>query len=521
MQDVHRTNRPTRRRPPDTRARSTLGPLAVSLATLDAADRHHAGVLRRFDASLEVPARAQPARVRRSRWRARYTRVVVIGDLAAAPAATALVGAAPRTLEATALTVVAAAVAVTVLALAGGYQHRFIGTGTEEFRRLLACGTLAVAVADTLAYAAGPGAERVVVLAAPVAVALAVAQHLLARGLLHRLRRRGLLADRVLALGLERSVAGLVHATRRDPGAGLRVVGTCVRQSSGPAVEGVPVLGPPEAAVDALRTCHADTVVLAAWSDVGEDDLRRLAWQLEGSGVRLLVAPRVAEVAQTRLHLRPVGGVPLLTVEEPEFTGARRVAKAALDYGLAAVALVLLAPVLLAVAVAVKATSPGPVLHRQERVGRHGHVFRMHKFRSMRVGAERELPALGELNEHAGAPLFKMRDDPRVTGVGKVLRRWSLDELPQLLDVLAGSMSMVGPRPPLLSEVERYEDDVRRRLLVKPGITGLWQVSGRSDLSWEETVRTDLSYVENWHLGLDLRIIARTLGAVLSRSGAY
>ena len=312
MQDVHRTNRPTRRRPPDTRARSTLGPLAVSLATLDAADRHHAGVLRRFDASLEVPARAQPARVRRSRWRARYTRVVVIGDLAAAPAATALVGAAPRTLEATALTVVAAAVALTVLALAGGYQHRFIGTGAEEFRRLLACGTLAVAVADTLAYAAGPGAERVVVLAAPVAVALAVAQHLLARGLLHRLRRRGLLADRVLALGLERSVAGLVHATRRDPGAGLRVVGTCVRQSSGPAVEGVPVLGPPEAAVDALRTCHADTVVLAAWSDVGEDDLRRLAWQLEGTGVQLLVAPRVAEVALTRLHLRPVGGVPLL-----------------------------------------------------------------------------------------------------------------------------------------------------------------------------------------------------------------
>src|SRR4051794_38181199 len=159
MQDVHPTSRTTRRRSPDTRTKAVLGPLAVSLATLEAADRHRAGVLRRFDATLEVPVRARPARVRRSRWRAGYTRVVVVGDLAAVPAAIALVGAAPRTLEAVALTVLAAAAAVIVLALAGGYQHRFIGTGTEEFRRLLACGTLAVAVADTLAYAAGPGAE--------------------------------------------------------------------------------------------------------------------------------------------------------------------------------------------------------------------------------------------------------------------------------------------------------------------------------------------------------------------------
>jgi lipopolysaccharide/colanic/teichoic acid biosynthesis glycosyltransferase len=168
----------------------------------------------------------------------------------------------------------------------------------------------------------------------------------------------------------------------------------------------------------------------------------------------------------------------------------------------------------------VRLTSPGPVLYRQERVGRHGRVFRMHKFRTMRVGAEHEQAALAALNEHDG-PLFKIRDDPRVTSVGRVLRRWSLDELPQLVDVLTGRMSLVGPRPPLLGEVARYEDDVRRRLLVKPGITGLWQVSGRSDLSWEESVRADLSYVENWHLGLDLRIIARTVGAVLTRSGAY
>ena len=357
-------------------------------------------------------------------------------------------------------------------------------------------------------------------LTAPVAVALAVAVHALARVVLHRLRRRGLLADRVLAVGLERSVAGLVQAARRDPGAGLRVVGACVRRSTGRDVDGVPVLGPPDAAVDALRTCHADTVVLAAWSDVGEEELRRLAWQLEGSGVRLLVAPRVAEVATTRLHLRPVGGVPLLTVEEPEFTGARRVAKGVLDRGLAAVALVLLAP-------------------RAARGGRGG-AADVAGAGPVPAGARRaartRLPD-AQVPHHAGgrgaragraggaqrARRAAVQDPGRPPGhpVGRVLRRWSLDELPQLVDVLRGRMSLVGPRPPLLAEVARYEDDVRRRLLVKPGITGLWQVSGRSDLSWEESVRADLSYVENWHLGLDLRIIARTVGAVLTRSGAY
>jgi lipopolysaccharide/colanic/teichoic acid biosynthesis glycosyltransferase len=176
--------------------------------------------------------------------------------------------------------------------------------------------------------------------------------------------------------------------------------------------------------------------------------------------------------------------------------------------------------VLLAVAIAVKVSSPGPVMFRQERVGRHGRPFVMHKFRSMYVDAEARLAQLQHLNDRDGV-LFKMRDDPRVTPVGRFIRRYSLDELPQLFDVLLGTMSMVGPRPPLPREVARYHEDVRRRLLVKPGLTGLWQVSGRSDLSWEESVRLDLSYVENWFLGLDLSIIARTVRAVLARSGAY
>jgi exopolysaccharide biosynthesis polyprenyl glycosylphosphotransferase len=446
---------------------------------------------------------------------------VVVGDLVAAAAAVRLTAGQPLGLAGLLATVAAAAALVLALALGGAYQHRFVGTGSEEFRRLVTAGTAVVAVAATAGHAAAPPVQRVVVLGTPVAVALVLAVHLASRAVLRGGRRHGRFAQRVLVLGLERSVAELVRTVRRDPVAGLRVVGACVRHSTAAAVEGVPVLGAPEEALGAVRACRADTVLLTAWSDVGEDDLRRLAWELEGSGVQILVAPRVAEVALTRLHIRAVGGVPLLRVEEPEFTGARRVGKAALDRGGAAAALVLLAPLLIVVALLVKLTSPGPVLFRQERVGLGGRTFRMRKFRTMTEDAEERLGELEHLNEHAGGPLFKIREDPRVTPVGRVLRRWSLDELPQLLDVLGGSMSLVGPRPPLLREVEQYESDVRRRLLVKPGITGLWQVSGRSDLSWEESVRIDLSYVENWHLGLDLSIVLRTVWAVLRRSGAY
>jgi exopolysaccharide biosynthesis polyprenyl glycosylphosphotransferase len=298
------------------------------------------------------------------------------------------------------------------------------------------------------------------------------------------------------------------------------VVAACVATSQRERIEGVPVLGRPADVLTVLQVARADAVVLTAWSDVGQEELRRLSWDLEGTGVQLLVAPRLTEVATPRLHIRTVGGMPLLDVQEPEFTGVRRAVKTALDYGLATFALIVLAPVLAAAAVAVKVTSPGPVLFRQERVGRHGKHFVMHKFRSMYVDAEQRLAQLEHLNE-GGGPLFKLRDDPRVTPVGRFIRRYSLDELPQLFDVLLGRMSMVGPRPPLPSEVAQYEDDVRRRLLVKPGLTGLWQVSGRSDLSWEESVRLDLSYVENWFLGLDLSIIARTVSAVLARHGAY
>jgi exopolysaccharide biosynthesis polyprenyl glycosylphosphotransferase len=248
--------------------------------------------------------------------------------------------------------------------------------------------------------------------------------------------------------------------------------------------------------------------------------LRRISWSLEGTGVDLVVSPALTDVAGPRIHVRPMSGLPLLHVEEPDFHGARRIVKGVSDWVAGAFLTLLALPVLILIAVAIKVSDRGPVFFRQTRVGVHGREFPCLKFRSMVVDAEERLAKLQAANEHDGV-LFKIKDDPRVTGVGKIIRRLSLDELPQLFNVLRGEMSLVGPRPPLPSEVEQYGDDVKRRLLVKPGITGLWQVSGRSNLSWEDSVRLDLYYVENWSLSTDIVILAKTIRAVLSRDGAY
>jgi exopolysaccharide biosynthesis polyprenyl glycosylphosphotransferase len=233
-----------------------------------------------------------------------------------------------------------------------------------------------------------------------------------------------------------------------------------------------------------------------------------------------VVAPAVVEVAGPRIAVRALGGLPLLYVEEPELTGAARLFKDIVDKLVSAVALVLLSPLLLGLALGIRTSSRGPALFKQQRVGRDGRTFQMLKFRTMSDDAEHELDALQEQNEMDGAR-FKLREDPRVTRLGRRLRRHSVDELPQLWNVLCGHMSLVGPRPPLPSEVRRYDDVAHRRLLVKPGMTGLWQVSGRSELEWDETVRLDLFYVENWSPLLDLQILWRTMPAVVHGRGAY
>jgi exopolysaccharide biosynthesis polyprenyl glycosylphosphotransferase len=248
--------------------------------------------------------------------------------------------------------------------------------------------------------------------------------------------------------------------------------------------------------------------------------LRRLGWALEKTRAELLLAPAVTEIVGTRVRIRPVCGLPLLHMERPELRGVRRLTKGLFDKTAAALGVLFLLPVLLGLALAVKATSRGGVFFRQERVGRDGRTFSMLKFRSMVVGADRMVEELAAGSDGNGV-LFKKKDDPRITRIGKFMRRYSLDELPQLVNVLRGDMSLVGPRPPLPTEVERYGFDMHRRFLVKPGLTGLWQVSGRSDLSWDDSVRIDVRYVENWSLTFDFMILWKTVGAVLRGSGAY
>lgn len=283
----------------------------------------------------------------------------------------------------------------------------------------------------------------------------------------------------------------------------------------------VPILGDESHALDAITCCGADAVVVTQTEKLGFHAIRNLMWQLETTDVDLTVSPGVVDVAGARLTLRPIAGFPLLHVEKPRYEGTQRFQKRAFDFFFALAALCVSSPLLVACAIAIKLTSRGPVFYRSERIGLNGQPFTMLKLRTMTTGADTQVDRLLHLNEGAGGILFKMRDDPRITPVGRVLRRFSLDELPQFINVLKQEMSVVGPRPPLRREVENYDRHVNRRLLVKPGVTGIWQVSGRSELSWDESVRLDLSYIDNWSMAGDLMIITKTVKAVLAGHGAY
>jgi exopolysaccharide biosynthesis polyprenyl glycosylphosphotransferase len=316
----------------------------------------------------------------------------------------------------------------------------------------------------------------------------------------------------------------MVTTLQREPLSGLQVVAACVTGEPRLFTKDslVPVLGTLTDVVEVLDELGADTVCVAAGPGVTAGTLRELSYQLEGTGVDLLVSPVLTNVTGTRLSYRTIPGLPLLHVDEPELSGSRRLIKGMFDRVVGLVGLILVAPLLLAMAVAIRLTSPGPAFFRQQRVGRAGETFRIWKLRTMYTGAHGDKDALRAANVHGlDGVLFKLPQDPRVTPVGRFLRRYSLDELPQLINVVLGHMSLVGPRPPLQEEVDRYDGHVHRRLLVKPGITGLWQVSGRADLPWEEAVRLDLHYVENWSLGLDVAVLCRTAIAVLKARGAY
>ena len=410
-----------------------------------------------------------------------------------------------------------------LLAARGGYSPRIFGGGPEEFKIvMMACALTAGAVGLTCYVLDSSLSRGFVVLTFPLGVSLLVAERYALRTLVQALRRRGHLLHRVVAVGGANAVNELVNILYRERYVGYQIVGACVPKASTSKewYVSVPVLGTPDDARSACRRVGADTVLITGGSFASSVDLRRVGWQLEGSYIDLVVIPSLAEVAGPRIHLRPVAGLPLMHVEPPQADAAGRWSKRLFDVVGASVALCLFAPVMAVLAVVIKIQDGGPILFRQSRVGRAGSLFSCLKLRSMCVDAEARLPELQHLNL-SDAVLFKVRKDPRITTVGRFMRRYSLDELPQLVNVLRGTMSLVGPRPPLPGEVEVYDDDVRRRLLVRPGMTGLWQVSGRSQLSWRESIRLDLYYVDNWSMIGDLVILAKTLRAVLTSEGSF
>lgn len=467
--------------------------------------------------------------VRRS-WRAIYRLSLVAVDVAAASAATGvglLVGMGPEGAPATGLTSTFAlalpAIWVALLALSRLYELRHLGVGTEEFRRVGRAGVVLVAAAGTTAFVTDPPpASGFVLVALPLVVLLDVIGRYTARRVLQARRRRGRAVHRAIVVGPHDALGQLIQELDRDPSHGLAVVGACYVDRD-PRLHDVqvPDFGGADEVVGAVRITGADAVVVASCPQLSGVQLRQLAWRLEQSHTELLVAPGIVEVSRPRLTVQPLGGgLPLLHVDAPTFAGVRRVLKDVLDRAVALAALIVLLPALVALAVLIRRDG-GRCLYRQTRVGWHGRTFTMLKLRTMREGAESVRDELLDRAEPGHGPLFKLRDDPRVTAVGGVLRRYSLDELPQLVNVVRGEMSLVGPRPPLPDEVAQYSADVHRRFLVKPGLTGLWQVSGRAELSWEDTVRLDLRYVDNWSLALDLRILWRTVRAVLNGAGAY
>jgi exopolysaccharide biosynthesis polyprenyl glycosylphosphotransferase len=328
-----------------------------------------------------------------------------------------------------------------------------------------------------------------------------------------------------MAAGSPETVRDLIVRTRAEPHVGWRVEAVCTVTGAGAEpgsgeVGDVPVVGRLDELAAHVRRGGYRVVAVTADQYWSPRRLQQLAWDLEGTPAEMVVAPMLMEVAGPRLNVSGVLGMPLLRVTAPRFTGGRRLVKELVDRCFSALLLTLFSPLLLAIAVAIKINDRGPVIYRQRRVGRDGQMFTMFKFRTMVTNADKVRAQLEAANEAAG-PLFKMRNDPRVTRVGSLLRRYSLDELPQLFNVMSGKMSLVGPRPPLPEETKKYKADARRRLLVKPGLTGLWQVSGRSDLTWAESVRLDLRYVEDWSLALDMVILWKTVRAVAVGDGAY
>jgi len=409
------------------------------------------------------------------------------------------------------------------LAIFATRDRTIIGAGTTEYKRIADATIRVFAVLAILAFLLQSEVGRGYLLVAlPLGLGMLLLSRWVWRKWLLRRRAAGQYSHRAILMGERMKSEHVAEQMAREGSSGIIIVGAVTERGTAERdlAPGIPVLGDYTSLSRVLAEARADTVVFTGADTIDPRGMRQLGWALEATSTNLIVAPALTDVAGPRIHARPVAGLPLIQVDYPEFEGRKYAAKRAFDLVVSSIALVVLSPLFLVLAVLVQRDSPGPAFFTQERIGLNGRRFKMLKFRSMVVDAESQLPSLLDRTDGNGV-LFKMHADPRVTRIGAVLRRYSLDELPQLVNVLRGDMSLVGPRPPLASEVEQYDEWTRRRLLVRPGITGLWQTQGRSDLSWEDSVRLDLFYVENWSLTGDIIILYRTVRSVLTAKGAY
>jgi exopolysaccharide biosynthesis polyprenyl glycosylphosphotransferase len=482
-----------------------------------------------------------PASKRFATWSRRYLMLVASADAFVGGISAAVPASISKTLSGNdavpVLLLIGLVVWPAAIAICRGYRRNRIGIGFDEPGAVIRAGMLVVVAgalpAGFMAVPTGavdPTSHltltlyallKLVATGTPLAVMLSLLVRFFSRKCLQFLQSRGRSLRHVVVVGSFTAAQQLSERIQGEPDAGMKVIGVCLPSSElpMPAIDGVPVLGNLSQVAEVVRTMGCDAVAVTSDDATRYNYLRELAWALEGAGVELLVDPGLVEVAGPRMHIRPLMGFPLLHVEEPHFTGWRRVVKRASDLVLTSVGLLIISPIMLGIAAAIKLQDGGPVIFRQARIGREGEPFTMLKFRSMVVDAEDRKLELMASNEGKGG-LFKLSHDPRVTRFGQFLRSLSLDELPQLFNVLAGSMSLVGPRPHLASELAQMPSVASRRSLVTPGLTGLWQVSGRSDLEGDDAVRLDLRYVENWSLSLDLQILWKTVFAVVAKRGA-
>ena len=412
-----------------------------------------------------------------------------------------------------------------IIAASGGYRPNAFGAGTDEYKRVANASLITAAMVGIGCYLAKfPLSRGFFVLLFAFGVPMLVLGRFALRQALHSARRSGVLRRRVIIAGSASHIDAIAAVLSREQWLGYHIAGalTPPHELEAETATGIPIIGNVEDIVSAVDEVSADGVFIVSGAFARPTQMRQVAWDLEQHDVEVVLAPSITDVSSERISIRPVAGMPLVYLDRPRYQYALTWAKRLFDVLGSLALLIAFSPLFAFTTLSIKLHDHGPVFFRQTRVGRDGREFTCLKFRSMVIDAEAILARLHEEQGYElGTGLFKMKDDPRITKPGRWIRRYSVDELPQLINVLRGDMSLVGPRPPLPSEVATYDDTTLRRLRVRPGMTGLWQVSGRSDLPWEEAIRLDLYYVDNWSMFQDLSILVRTVRAVFGSRGAY